>query len=369
MAIGSAQITGCLFYDNTKKCAVCASTHYLTSTGICTILTGTVSQCKTYSEDKVCAGCNDGYMFDLARKSCVQKPNTPNCLEFSYLYCTACGSDYFLNPNLHLSSKYSASAVQASFLAKVQADLRGSTLWGYTEVCENKNLSINCDQHLTASSCKTCAENYFMSDGVCVKNPSSSISNCLWFTKEGACVKCQLGFFFENQSSCKPIVPVQGCSAYDQQASSTTCTACETGLYLAQGQCLARLFPTIANCQTLSPKAEGCQSCATKFRPTDDGLACLPETDNCQAYSPSGQSSLAHYCVQCKDGYYLSQTGGAIVCAQGQVANCQRYFLNSGTCVLCSEGFYLLQGKCETHTKTTNCAVHDPNNPNVCLQC
>jgi hypothetical protein len=94
--------------------------------------------------------------------------------------------------------------------------------------------------------CLTCYVGFLLEEGACVKDEDFlSDVNCAEFV-EGHCVKCSIGFYFDDDNLCQVVSPL--CKAFDP--SNGKCTECYVGFENVDGKCelMEVLDPRDPNC-------------------------------------------------------------------------------------------------------------------------
>ena len=98
-----------------------------------------------------------------------------------------------------------------------------------------------------------------------------------------------------------------------------------------------------------------CTACATNYT-LNSGSCCLTPTQNV-AYCLQYESVCSNVCVKCSKGTFAigSQNTGGTQCLgfPCQLSNCA-YCYNSNVCLVCSEGFNLINGTCQQYSNTCN---------------
>ncbi|KAL4429648.1 hypothetical protein ABPG74_017057 [Tetrahymena malaccensis] len=141
----------------------------------------------------------------------------------------------------------------------------------------------------------------------------------------------------------------------------TSCTSCNDGFYLYQGQCFQCQFP----CQTCSQSRNQCLSCVANYTLDQIKNVCNPICyGTCkECIQPLQNNS----CKACFDQYYLSQQGECLPCSS-QCLNC---IGNSNICTKCYPGYFLdpITFQCNP-TCAQNCLTcTEPLSPYQCTSC
>ncbi len=115
----------------------------------------------------------------------------------------------------------------------------------------------NC-QTFNQTLCLVCISGYYLtSNGLCA-------SYCSQFDNNNVCLQCISAYSLNNLNQC--VKNIAGCQTY----SNTTCVACQPGLQLIQGICVAKYCLSYqANDSTI------CNTSLPRFYPLSNGL-CYP---------------------------------------------------------------------------------------------
>jgi len=198
-------------------------------------------------------------------------------------------------------------------------------------------------------SCTQCAAGYGVSGASCT--PCLAGSDPTWNdgTLTGACVgwyetNCPAMFFkgpyvSASVNPCQPCTPVANCA---QQYCTTynfeglvTCTLCNAGYFVANGNCY--------NCINSCVYMQYLQSPCTTTSQAVCAACSTVNVANCGTYSCTSATNTA--CSQCNPGYYLANPLSCQACAPYNVPNCLYYTCTNGlstttTCYECASGYY-----------------------------
>ncbi|KAK3565727.1 hypothetical protein QTP86_014189 [Hemibagrus guttatus] len=316
-----------------------------------------------YSKDGTCVKleCVDGGVADADHENCVTcEEGCQKCLSENPAQCISCLHVYFkLRTNCHKICP-----------EKTYGDVIDMVCMPCDDYC------INCDE----SQCYLCEDDFFLSDGTCVK-------------------KCKEGFYPDTRHECEPCH--HECRTCDGPYYDD-CDSCEDDMQLEHGRCVG-VKPTVT-CESLhflneqgdceqchptcklcwGPGAEECNTCT-------DGMFMDTSSHVCESSCPVGtfgnktsghceacvqgcvKCNEAQHCLMCRSGLYL-QNG---LC----VAKCIKGYPEGGTCRSCAEkcasceneADYCLSCEQEYLLHKHTCVVHCPEGyyvkGNVCEQC
>ena len=142
------------------------------------------------------------------------------------------------------------------------------------------------------------------------------------------------------------------------------CTKCKVGYYVVRNE-WQYTCSNVENC--LFPVGKDCGECTVGYT-LDTNNACVKSEfiDNCRTYNQDDKSK----CIECIDGYALSKDNTSCIeyenCRQVDEKNncklCAKHYMfdkngkckrslceaeKDGECTTCTEGYYLVDGKCE----------------------
>lgn len=92
----------------------------------------------------------------------------------------------------------------------------------------------NCSIFESSSICSKCKSNYYLENGKCFKNPTSSIKNCKVYSSASVCVQCLPDFYLSSSTICSPVDKTieSQCLVYDSTANRTLCLSCKLDYFL-----------------------------------------------------------------------------------------------------------------------------------------
>jgi hypothetical protein len=355
--------SNCVQYNPYGVCVKCEASFGLVADK-CLNIPSTIPNCQVYLFDGLCSSCEDGYEPSFDFRSCKKIIPIKNCIRYSFVGCHRCKSGFIMNENLGLKHFNKRPEVN-QLLDSIKMTNSGSI---EKKVCQKVKIE-GCEEALSSTRCKKCANGYFLStvDYKCEPNTAESIKGCQFYKYIGVCVECGPNLFLKDSSTCMPVVPIDNCDEYDGSKNSSTCKKCIKNFFLnsSTGTCVASKYPSIANCLHFEKTADGCKTCKLGFVKSESGDKCLPGVKNCSSYLTTSQNGGRALCLNCQDGFYRS--GG--ICRPGTVEFCQNYDIHTDICKKCQEGFYLLpSGRCHRHEEIEFCRKYS-DTPNSCSEC
>ena len=217
----------------------------------------------------------------------------------------------------------------------------------------------NCQTYNADDTCKECIERFFLSNNKCVDG-SNYISNCLRFTSETECSKCE-DFFVKIQNNIDGInyvkcylagYSLKRCNVFDQVSSLESkikCSQCENNFYPKTLEVVAHTcieVPSIKNCEFYDNNQQ-CTQCYKNFwlqKPVlqNQIQTCVERTNfpykACDIVDLHSDS-----CEQCNNGYYVR--GNVCAFKPTGVFGCGVY-LDSKTCLKCKGNQFILANVC-----------------------
>lgn len=238
----------------------------------------------------------------------------------------------------------------------------------------------HCEVYLTETLCSFCKSTHFLQGNECLP-VTSSVSDCLWYSADGVCVKCSGGFTLKTQSQNDPsgttilltsceASPVLNCSGYDNRTG--LCRQCETNFFLVRENIRdAQTQETISGAQNSADPAGALKiDISNKFV-----YSCREQNiDNCAVfadnidhfYLPPGLSpNLIDYfegvefpafiyedsvfpatpvCRHCKTGHFLNNNSCQLVESSTTIEHCLEY-QSASSCARCDLNYILTKEK------------------------
>lgn len=150
----------------------------------------------------------------------------------------------------------------------------------------------------SSGRCLSCYAGYALDvdSGRCVVDEGFlTDNNCAEF-EEGVCVKCSIGFFFNQQLKCQAASPL--CKEFDP--SNGLCTECYVGFENVDGKCELSevLQPSDPNCAEWADN-NICLKCSSRAVFNELGVCTLVSLD-CATYD-----DITGDCLTCYAGYEL----------------------------------------------------------------
>ena len=232
--------------------------------------------------------------------------------------------------------------------------------------------------------------NYTLEEDSCVR---VNYENCIGYTIDGVCVKCETGYYLHPlRFRCEEVPAesvIENCEFY---TSDLRCMTCKSNFYIQDGNCVAVSNP-LAGCEVyMNGKPDTCVLCNEAYRLARDGKNCIIKTNipNCKTFTDIK-------CDQCKEGYehsdnyyildglnltndtqrdnlrnwlYSNNTVRLNNCKKQKVSNCKK-FRFFDVCEQCEDNHYLDSetNECMAYPLDgiPNCAEYE--NPTKCLNC
>ena len=245
------------------------------------------------------------------------------------------------------------------------------------------------DYNKDTGACTACYEGDFLVERVCIPDPRPLANPYCAEFSEGACIKCSLGFYLED-NTCTMVDPL--CKTFDYD--EVVCVECYVGYGLLNGECKIEAAPQNQGCaEFVEGKCEKCSQgyyfgqgddcllantlCRTFDQSNGDCLSCFAgfrlEGRDCVEDEGSSLNPFCaefdanNTCIRCSSGYYFDNDK---VC---QLINplCKTFDFEINSCAECFVGFELKDGNCELGPEGS---VIDPNCKEIdadgkCLEC
>ena len=207
--------------------------------------------------------------------------------------------------------------------------------------------------------CKACYSGYQLNDkSQCIKAKESEIDpGCNEF-KDGVCVKCSFGFYFEANNKCVQIP--SDCANFN--VNKKQCQACFDGFALnAQFRCVKSDLESVSDAGCSKFEDGLCVTCSQGYYFGANGKCkIIPPT--CAKYD-----TIKEVCQSCYSGYQLNDKSVCVRAEEGNVADAGCNTFKDGVCTKCSFGYYFNQDK-KCVQIPVSCARFDTTN-RVCLEC
>lgn len=363
--------TLCHFDENGNGVQDACPTHNILENGKCTSCGGNVSSCHRDENGNIvidtcstgygiknnaCARCNDG------GSSCHWDENENEITD-------SCKNNQYLKNGRCYNCSESETTGSECYYDEQQDKVMASKCSGSSTTLSPGGKCINCGDYI--SNCYTCTYNdeqnrltctqcngiYYSLDatGACVYNPLQWPEGCA----NEDCSRCSpFGYYRDNKDAEQPCKKgnIEGCYTY---STSSYCQECLAAYDLSGGKCTLREQGDCPTGKVHAKNSTSCDYCAAGY--VKDGSNCITE-EECQnktgyyvspdaiptckyntgyarceelsakrIYSSSNSYSTQTLCTKCKDGYYMSPTGGGCTEASGCPKN---YYANieTGVC-------------------------------------
>jgi hypothetical protein len=352
----------CLNYSVDKKgfliCTKCANNLVISEEGNCLPVTN-LPNCKIACDANLCSICQDGFV--LVNRICVAAAIT-NCLVYGN---NRIRND--LNCNMDgLEKQVCIQCIPGFYLD--------------SGICKTGEVP-NCKFLETLYLCNECLEDFTlvqMNEGRSYCYPNDQELSCKRFNAKKFqslvldCDECVGDNYIKNESktdffeySCMRFVNVENCVEYRNNPiaisnSAFECIRCSENSYLSQGACSMRLIQP-QECSQFDEKADKCLECADGYFISENGNACTPYPqglNGCKIYKTKTT------CKQCDSGKYLKEDLCLVV--EQTVSNCVDYE-DDGICAVCANGYLVRHDGVCVKTIAKDCLVYD--NINECQSC
>ncbi|KAL4469881.1 hypothetical protein ABPG72_011102 [Tetrahymena utriculariae] len=347
----------------------------------------------TNCDDNSCYSCQQGYY--PGGLNCLQcDPSCLSCLSDGPSSCVIC-----IQPNYYISVKANNNCVSLCDTTQAQYIDNTNLNQKYCRQCGSL-----CQTCMNSSSCASCINGYYLSNGSCLKCDSScktcsasGNSNCIICSQANSyisimqnnqCVSsCDLsqGQYIDlsnpQQMYCRLCnISCQTCN------SNSLCNSCLSGFYLNGNQCI-QCDNSCSSCNGSGPNQ--CLTCKqfSYFISVKLNGICTPQCDLSQAqFIDSTTNPLQQYCMPCNN---LCQTcnnpSSCSTCIQGyyfngnQCTQCDSSCLSctgqgASKCDICKNSYYISISQnnlCVSECNLTQPQYIDQTNPNqfYCRQC
>lgn len=393
--------TNCLKCTRSDDCLLCAlgttKTMYGSAngtwSGVCVSCQAPCASCMGHPQ--ICFSCTAGYF--LYGTQCVT-----NTYFLGQILAVGSTPQVIANYQAILSAVLSAVGVTASqFFPTGAVDGLGFTFMVSSTNCPSNTTS--CLQggvtNLTQAFQGTIGNLTFLNTSFTYQTASSSSptigssqcqSPCLTCTFPGGneCLSCTRGLVAQAGTCLSAFCPFLNCMTCTTINGVQSCSRCLPTFLLVNGSCVcpdnytASAFnsPTavcvcalpngncincnITNCEVCASNST-CQTCASGFNVTAQGLCFGCNITNCVSCQVSG------VCSQCQTNYTVSAYGTCVSCSN--ITNCVQCLLNN-ICAVCQQGYTLTYSMVNNATQTTCILCTIPgclscSQSNVCSNC
>ena len=380
-----------------NTCITCLEGYYLDE-GLCYVNNGLF--CKERSPFRNgCKSCLDDFYLDNGQ--CKIRKNSRNCKEVIETgdLCLSCFSTHYLAGGICIS--YARDTCK-TFDEKKDLCLECETnkYWMSHNVCENytvKNCKVysptsdkcvecevgtwyvdpatgNCLNSTPVDKCKiysntvdecaVCEDGNYLATGTeCRRNPSG-LFKCIQYKDETTCIKCDTGFFLQNNSCQKSMVTIDNCINYFEEGK---CNECNSNYFILDNACIEKVETSCLEWKD----SQNCLDCPQNYilsTNSDSNKVCL-------------ESGLDH-CVKAEEG---NPTNICLECAEKKILvnqSCQdpvspltgcKIYVEEGVCNECDDGYTLTKAKngCVSNFSlmSSNCAFGVEKSSPVCRSC
>ena len=392
LIIFSLQVEHCLETSD-NACVACEDGYYL-SNNECKdgYLKPVFHDCKETKDGVTCEACHIGYFFSKNHE-CV---NTQFCQKSKKRFssCEECEENYYLSAN----GLFCSSSPNCAYGDRETGVCIECEIGFYLDLNDNQCKSNqendkfkNCKKG--RENCEECTYGYFLDES----NFCSLSKDCHISHENGKCLKCKDGFYLSSYND--KCTLIEDCMKVDENFK---CVECDPYLLLnvSNSECTqVRVwdFNLLLNCKITDETGLRCVECKNNYFLNVKNNLCvlniyMDRFKNCAKSDPTGE-----FCEVCESPYYLGSQDNlctsTIACSyskDGICQRCQHSFCLTGKnicipndkyeedsiyykcqmtnsinteCILCEDGYDLLNGKC---FDTPNCKKHPFGR---CIQC
>lgn len=364
-------ISGCVSYESQEICTTCDSKNYIKE-GKCEAIAVPVDKCLLADSAELtkCLECEEGYILNLDRKSCLKVTASENCAAYTTLNCSECKDGYVKEFNMYVEDiyKFEDDSLKFNVLTSLLEDKRALIDQGVYRMCKEIE-SPGCAEIITFDKCKECsAEFYLDADQKCIAYPFPKIEHCVKYESAQNCIECTENRYLKD-GVCEVVEDIENCAVYSTTATDTVCTLCKDGFFVRNNGCVERTADsTFDACKEPSPDSDTCKTCQDGQLPTSDGFACLAVIENCLEYGTVDRNADKHLCDRCVDGMYWKSDEQK--CTSGSTPNCERFEATKATCIKCKNEFFLTDADlCSAHDNLYGCVTYSPTVNKTCSVC
>ena len=372
---------------NSKSASECSSCNagYILEKGECVLCGSASTKCKTCTNEGICQECVDEYFVEYGKCTRCYK-GCKSCSSNLVTSCLTCIDSFILE---------GGECVHCETEVGIKTNCKNCPLKGECTQCAER-FYLNAEHclacHLPCKTCKSglergclsCADEYILEDGKCVKCLADSPeTKCVTCKLDGKCTQCIQEYFVEGDKCSKCGDDCLQCT------DKNTCLVCKSGTLLNTN---SKCVKTSQNCLIASSADPSkCVTCQNGYGLTDESI-CVSLIPNCKEIN----GFIPEECKVCNDGFFLI-TGVCVRCPkecktcssnlvclscnnnfileQDRCARCSLSSLETAcincavgdTCTACDDGFYVLGGKCSTCYK--GCKICSDSTSNKCLSC
>jgi hypothetical protein len=318
-----------------------------------------------------CAMCASGkIVYDVGQKLCEDNPiSNDDCEHYAITtgYCVKCKTAGKIPYNFkktfgtnlsHYSCVTAAPATNGWLDLNMEYPyvlVENPSSNSYTATLHNFNTGNRSQRRYTSSTVGA------PSESVCV--PNRTVSDCTTLEYDVFCTACSSSKFLLNNNTCSN-TPINHCTSPNEDR--ITCSACDSGYYLAADSrsCPQRVLSV--NCATPTSNKDECDTCtAGSFVKNSSNICVAYTAENCRTFKASVDE-----CDFCVDNAWMDTTDSNI-CKLSEDAQCVLMKEKENECKKCANGFYLkTNGLVQTCTQVTaeNCATN-MTHEDKCMEC
>ena len=355
-------------------------------------------------EQKPCLACNPGLVLDSKKEKCVAVEDAKkkeNCKDYDKTtsVCTSCNDKFFVQSG---ECKAVTTAVEncGTYENATTCKVCANGYYLKDKACVKIEVVANCQFH-TDRQCDACAADYFLNKGynatitldnslylqiasslthgegwsvssnthsVCEK---VTVENCMTKASSGTCTTCNAGYFLNDSKMCElnPEDPIDNCKTY---SNATTCTKCNDEFYLADSStCTA--VTKVTNCKTYTTNANSCSECLASHYLS--GGACTERAEATKSINKCKTlNTQADECSACDTNYSLTVDKKACFaditkCKATKQTQGANAAANNHTCTECDTDYYVKDSKECVLRNFPTCKEFDSFTVNTCKTC
>ena len=156
--------------------------------------------------------------------------------------------------------------------------------------CPDDEFCLACTDN---NICSICVNAYANDNGVCVQGDGETVENCFTFASATTCQTCNEGYYV-SEGKCVEIA-IDNCASVNSD-EPTVCTACDNGKIPSNGNCEDGADCELDNCDICKSATE-CFECDDSHVLTEDGTCVEESVDHCRQRVDGA-------CFMCERGYY-----------------------------------------------------------------
>ncbi|ELP86252.1 serine-threonine protein kinase, putative [Entamoeba invadens IP1] len=355
----------CSLPENDAECGRCPSDKYFdVKSFTCMSCKDFCSMCSTATN---CLSCSTGYALKDPTNSESPCVKIENCAEgFTYGdHCERCNPSYYLSDGK--CAKCGTDCAECIDVDTCTTCINSKKLAQGTCV----DSIPHCFRSDNVNGCTACDEGYYIGEGSICTQCGETCSTCM---SKDYCFRCAKNYYFDNTVSGKCLLKEDNCVETDQYG----CLECKYN-QVNNEQCARDgikdciqqrygyyLEATIQADGTVVKYTQKCQQCNSNCRicsynkdwctACNDGYALVERIDQKEAYRKiTGQIGSVYYCEVKPASCKRTEMGYCVECVDG-------YFLSDVSCINCDVSC----GSCTTSTYCVTCsAAKDSDGKNI----